>query len=129
MGEHALKTEKKHTLSWPESLTRKFRGIVTSMTSEVDSKLLSLDEFKLFKILWFPYSALIITSPPVSNCLFLFLLATFSCNFWAFSAAALASSTYTINFTQGETVTRMFIEIQQKRRDMSMSGSEDKYHF
>jgi len=85
-----------HTLSWPESPTRKFRGVVTSMTPEVDSKLVPFDEYKLFKIVSLPYSAFIITSPPVSNCLFLFLLATFCCNFWAFSAAALASWTCTI---------------------------------
>lgn len=112
--------KRKHTLSWPESLTRKFRGIVTSMTSEVDSKLVSLDDLKLLKTIWFPYSALVITSPPVSNCLLLFLLATFCCNFWAFSAAALASLTCIGAERWIKTLLRMDILHEEMREIVNM---------
>ena len=84
----------KYTCSWPESLMRKLRGIVTSMTSEADSLCTSLDLSAFFKALLFPYTALVITSPFVSNCLLLFLLATVCNNCCAFSAAILASRTY-----------------------------------
>lgn len=86
---------RKCTLSCPESLTRKFRGNVTSMTCEDDSLFASVDSFLFFRVFWFPYKALVTTSPSLSICLSLFLFATFCSNCWAFSAAALASLTYT----------------------------------
>lgn len=82
----------KRTLSCPESFTKKFSGTVTSKTCKA-SWSSSLVSFLSLKALWFPYTAFVITSPPVSSCLFVFLFATFCSNCWAFSAAALASRT------------------------------------
>lgn len=84
---------KQQTLSCPSSLTRKFRGNATSMNCEANSSTDSIGSSLFFKALTLPYSAFVITRPPISCCFLCFLFATFCNNSLALSAAARASLT------------------------------------
>lgn len=81
------------TLSWPESVTRKLSGTVTSKICDTTSSLTSLIwSFSLITLLC-PYRAFVITKPSLSSCFCLFLFETTSRSFCALLAASLASLT------------------------------------
>lgn len=96
--------------------------MVTSNTSEAMSLCTSFNSLLSLIFLRLPYRAFVMTNPLFSSCLFFLRLETGSSNFLAFSAAFLASVSYT-----GKMISSITCQFLKKKRHLNMEKQLGNY--